>query len=97
VGSERRALCGLSQFDGSSVLDDLRVPPGNRLDAVTGNRRGQHSIRSNDRWRVCLAMRKGGTAVSLSATGTQGARVERLIADEGLQVSTNFTGHARDT
>nr|WP_300327721.1 hypothetical protein [Accumulibacter sp.] len=62
VGSEHRALCGLSRLDGSSVLDDLRVLPGNRLDAVTGNRRGQHSIRSNDRWGVCLVRTADGLA-----------------------------------
>jgi proteic killer suppression protein len=35
-------------------LDDLRVPPGNRLEAMKGGRRGQHSIRINDQWRICF-------------------------------------------
>lgn len=35
-------------------LDDLRVPPGNRLEALTGDRAGQHSIRINDQWRLCF-------------------------------------------
>ncbi|MBK7024947.1 MAG: type II toxin-antitoxin system RelE/ParE family toxin [Sulfuritalea sp.] len=36
-------------------LDDLRVPPGNQLEALKGNRKGQYSIRINDQWRVCFA------------------------------------------
>ncbi len=35
-------------------LNDLRVPPGNRLEALKGNRKGQHSIRINDQWRICF-------------------------------------------
>ena len=51
---ERPALRKLEQLDWSSVLDDLRAPPGNRLEALKGNRKGQHSIRINDQWRVCF-------------------------------------------
>jgi proteic killer suppression protein len=40
-------------------LEDLSVPPGNRLEALKGDRRGQHSIRINDRWRVCFTWREG--------------------------------------
>jgi proteic killer suppression protein len=40
-------------------LDDLRVPPGNRLEALRGDRRGQHSIRINDRWRICFRWHDG--------------------------------------
>ena len=40
-------------------LQDLRVPPGNRLEELKGDRRGQHSIRINDRWRLCLVWRNG--------------------------------------
>jgi proteic killer suppression protein len=40
-------------------LDDLRVPPGNRLEKLEGNRKGQHSIRVNDQWRVCFTWRDG--------------------------------------
>ncbi len=36
------------------VLDDLRIPPGNRLEALKGSRKGQHSIRINDQWRICF-------------------------------------------
>ena len=41
-------------------LDELRVPPGNRLEALTGDRKGQHSIRINNQWRICFAWRAGG-------------------------------------
>lgn len=47
----RRKLLYLHQ---ARRLEDLRVPPGNRLEALKGNRKGQHSIRINDRWRVCF-------------------------------------------
>ncbi len=40
-------------------LDDLRVPPGNRLEAPSGERRGQHSIRVNEQWRICFVWRDG--------------------------------------
>jgi proteic killer suppression protein len=41
-------------------LDDLRVPPGNRLEALHGTRAGQHSIRINDQWRICFMWTEGG-------------------------------------
>ena len=59
VNIERAALRKLEQLEVSSRLDDLRVPPGNRLEALTGNRAGQHSIRLNDQWRVCFQWRGG--------------------------------------
>ena len=40
-------------------LDDLRSPPGNRLEALKGDRAGQHSIRVNDQWRICFSWRDG--------------------------------------
>jgi proteic killer suppression protein len=40
-------------------LKDLRVPPGNQLEALKGDRRGQHSIRINDQWRICFAWNQG--------------------------------------
>ena len=40
-------------------LDDLRMPPGNRLEGLKGDRKGQHSIRINDRWRICFEWRDG--------------------------------------
>jgi len=51
---QRGMLRKLVQVDAAERLDDLRVPPGNRLEALEGNRRGQHSIRVNDQWRVCF-------------------------------------------
>ena len=44
----------LDMIDAARALDDLRWPPGNRLEALRGDRRDQHSIRVNDRWRVCF-------------------------------------------
>jgi toxin HigB-1 len=41
------------------TLDDLRMPPGNRLEALKGDRSGQHSIRVNDQWRICFQWRNG--------------------------------------
>jgi len=43
----------------ASRLDALRVPPGNRLEALRGDRAGQHSIRINDRWRICFIWKEG--------------------------------------
>ena len=45
----------LEQLDSVSLLEELRVPPGNRLEALTGDRRGQFSIRVNDQYRVCFS------------------------------------------
>ena len=44
----------LEQLEWSETLDDLRVPPGNRLEALIGDRAGQHSVRINDQFRVCF-------------------------------------------
>ncbi|MCE2432090.1 MAG: type II toxin-antitoxin system RelE/ParE family toxin [Candidatus Latescibacteria bacterium] len=44
----------------SANLNDLRVPPSNRLEALKGNRRGQHSIRINDQWRICFEWNEDG-------------------------------------
>jgi toxin HigB-1 len=54
ISIERPALRKLEQLDWSAVLEDLRIPPGNRLEALKGKRKGQHSIRINDQWRVCF-------------------------------------------
>ena len=51
---ERAALRKLSMLDAARKLQDLAVPPGNRLEALHGDREGQHSIRINDQWRVCF-------------------------------------------
>lgn len=50
----KAALRKLAQLDASSSLDELRIPPGNRLEALRGDRVGQHSIRVNDQYRVCF-------------------------------------------
>lgn len=57
VNIERAALRKLEQLQVSPRLDDLRIPPGNRLELLRGNRAGQHSIRINDQWRVCFVWR----------------------------------------
>lgn len=49
----------LRMLDAAIGLDDLRSPPGNRLEALLGDRAGQHSIRVNDQWRVCFTWREG--------------------------------------
>jgi proteic killer suppression protein len=57
---QRTALRKLTMLDAAEVLDDLRVPPGNKLEALKGDRKGQHSIRVNDQWRICFRWTKGG-------------------------------------
>ena len=54
VNIEAVARRKLEQLDWAGVLNDLRVPPGNRLEALSGDRAGQHSIRINDQFRVCF-------------------------------------------
>jgi proteic killer suppression protein len=54
VNIEAVARRKLEQLDWSAVLDDLRVPPGNRLEPLKGSRRGQYSIRINDQFRLCF-------------------------------------------
>jgi len=49
----------LEQLDSAKDLDDLEVPPGNRLEALSGNRDGQHSIRINDQYRICFGWNTG--------------------------------------
>ena len=50
----------LRQLEIAGRLNDLRVPPGNRLEALKGDRFGQHSIRINNQWRVCFRWEEGG-------------------------------------
>lgn len=54
VNIERVALCKIEQLHASQVLDDMRAPPGNRLEALAGDRAGQWSVRINEQWRVCF-------------------------------------------
>ncbi len=56
---ERNARRKLLLLHRAKSLDDLRVPPGNRLEALRGNRKGQHSIRINDQWRICFLWAQG--------------------------------------
>ena len=53
-----RARAKLLAVDAARQLDDLRRPPGNRLEALHGDRRGQYSIRINDQWRICFEWRE---------------------------------------
>jgi len=57
---ERIALRKLTQLDVADKLDDLRIPPGNRLEQLKGDRAGQHSIRINDQYRICFVWTKLG-------------------------------------
>ena len=57
---ERVARRKLLQLHAASELASLRIPPGNQLEALKGSRKGQHSIRVNDQWRVCFVWREDG-------------------------------------
>ncbi|MBP2413493.1 proteic killer suppression protein [Arthrobacter stackebrandtii] len=57
---QRAALRKLELIHAAQDVEDLRVPPGNRLERLVGNRRGQHSIRVNAQWRLCFVWREGG-------------------------------------
>jgi len=56
----RVAVRKLVQIDTVATLDELNVPPGNRLEALKGGRNGQHSIRINDQWRICFRWESDG-------------------------------------
>lgn len=56
----RAAQRKLAMIDSAVVLEDLLSPPGNRLEALKGNRAGQHSVRINNQWRVCFVWKDGG-------------------------------------
>ena len=56
---ERAAFRKLLMIDAAPSLDSLTIPPGNRLEALKGDRKGQHSIRINAQWRVCFAWQDG--------------------------------------
>ena len=51
---QKRALKKLMMLNVASTLDDLKIPPSNHLEALTGDRQGQHSIRINDQYRICF-------------------------------------------
>lgn len=56
---QRTMLRKLGLVDAAEKLEDLRVPPGNRLEKLKGRRAGQHSIRVNDQWRICFEWKDG--------------------------------------
>jgi proteic killer suppression protein len=56
---QRRARIKLEILDAAERLEDLRIPPSNRLEKLSGDRKGQHSIRINDPWRICFEWREG--------------------------------------
>lgn len=61
-GIEKPALRKLDMLHHARTLNDLRMPSANRLEALAGDRRGQHSIRINDQWRICFTWTKEGPA-----------------------------------
>ncbi len=56
---QQRALRKLRMINAAADINDLRVPPGNRLEALGGGREGQHSIRINNQWRICFTWSQG--------------------------------------
>lgn len=59
VNFERVALRKLEQLDLALTIEDMRIPPGNRLETLKGDRAGQWSVRINDQWRVCFRFEDG--------------------------------------
>ena len=57
---QRVVLRKLELIHAAKDVEDLRIPPGNRLEQLAGDRRGQHSIRVNAQWRICFVWRDGG-------------------------------------
>ncbi|HEU5298760.1 MAG TPA: type II toxin-antitoxin system RelE/ParE family toxin, partial [bacterium] len=64
---QRTARRKLAMIDAAETLQDLRVPPGNRLEKLTGDREGQYSIRINDQWRICFRW-EGNNAYDVEIT-----------------------------
>jgi len=58
--TQRAALRKLLILDAAETLDDLTVPPGNRLEKLRGDRAGQHSVRINQQWRICFRWTAAG-------------------------------------
>ena len=56
---QEKARTKLLVLDAASELNDLRIPPGNRLEELKDDREGQHSIRINDQWRICFVWKDG--------------------------------------
>ena len=62
TGIMKIARRNLTMLDAADGLDDLRTPPANRLEALQGDRKGQHAIRVNDQWRFCFVWTENGPA-----------------------------------
>ena len=60
INIETVVMRKLAMLHRAANLDDLRIPPNNRLEALKGSRRGQHSIRINDQWRLCFTWTASG-------------------------------------
>jgi len=60
AGTQRAALRKLLILDAAETLDDLRIPPGNRLEKLKGDRKGQFSVRINEQWRICFRWTAAG-------------------------------------
>jgi proteic killer suppression protein len=58
--TQRAVLCKLLILDAAETLDDARIPPGNRLEKLRGDRPGQYSVRVNQQWRICLRWSAAG-------------------------------------
>lgn len=56
---QRRAAMRLTQLDAATTIEDLRLPPSNRLEALKHDRKGQWSIRINQQWRICFRFERG--------------------------------------
>ncbi|EKD33321.1 MAG: hypothetical protein ACD_76C00045G0007 [uncultured bacterium] len=59
ISIQRTALRKLWMIDAAEIINDLRIPPANHLEQLKGNKRGQHSIRINEQWRVCFKWHQG--------------------------------------
>jgi proteic killer suppression protein len=59
---QRIAHRKMLMIEAAEFIHDLRVPPGNRLETLSGDRKGQHSIRINDKWRICFTWTRAGAS-----------------------------------
>ena len=62
AGLVTRTRAMMTALDAAVTLEDLRFPPGNHLEALTGDRKGQHSVRVNGQWRICFVWTEKGPA-----------------------------------
>lgn len=59
IEMQRKARLKLEMLDAAEKVDDLKIPPGNRLEKLSGDREGQYSIRINQQWRICFRWKNG--------------------------------------